>query len=262
MSFKQKLKRNKILCAIIYFCKMIKGIIVLPFLKHDKMMTKYRNLHNGEKCFIVATGPSLTIEDLNKIKGHICFSVNSIIKSFNMTDWRPDYYVISDIIPFNSVKGFVKKEDFKQVFLAKGIGKIDGSIYFSLNNISRAKCQITGNYLNKLYPSKKLEKYFNNAPSVVFSTIQLAIYMGFKEIYLIGQDCNYTLPDSHSKIAQVKYKNKPSIKLGNDMIQVFENFSKFYSDTDAKIYNCTRGGMLESFPRKSLEEVLLLEKTK
>lgn len=37
-----------------------------------------KDIHKGEKIFIVATGPSLTVHDLDMLKGHLCMSVNSI----------------------------------------------------------------------------------------------------------------------------------------------------------------------------------------
>ena len=56
-------------------------------------MKLYQNRHKGQRCFIVATGPSQSIEDINKLKGEITFSVNSIYTCFSDTDWRPTYYL-------------------------------------------------------------------------------------------------------------------------------------------------------------------------
>lgn len=41
------------------------------------------NIHNGERCFIVATGPSLTMEDLQLIKNEISFGMNSITRIYD-----------------------------------------------------------------------------------------------------------------------------------------------------------------------------------
>lgn len=256
MNFKSKIKEKKYICFVVYFCKFIIASIMKLFIRHDKKLIKYHNSYLNKKCFIVATGPSLTINDLELIKGNYSISVNSIIKSFDKTSWRPDFYLITDPIPFRSVYKMINITDYKQVFLAKGIGKLNGAIYFSLNNKDRAKCQMLGNYDGKLYPSNNLKKYFNNAPSVIFSAIQLAVYMGFKEIYLLGQDCNYNTEKLHSDIAGIRYSINPLPKEGDNMLSVFRNYSKYYSQTDVKIFNCTRGGKLDVFPRKDLEDVI------
>ena len=72
----------------------------------NKNFIKYKNIHNGERCFIVATGPSLTIEDINTLnKNHeYCFGINSCIKFFDKTEWRPEYYCITDHFVYNSLK--------------------------------------------------------------------------------------------------------------------------------------------------------------
>ena len=41
-------------------------------------------------------GTGVTIEDVNKLKGEICWTCNSGIKLFSQTDWRPQYYAIAD----------------------------------------------------------------------------------------------------------------------------------------------------------------------
>ena len=55
-------------------------------------MKKYKSIHKGKRCFIVATGPSLTIKDLEMLDGEITFSMNSIVNLYNKTEFRPNYY--------------------------------------------------------------------------------------------------------------------------------------------------------------------------
>ena len=52
--------------------------------------------HKGERCFIIGTGPSLTVEDLNLLKNETTFATNRIYEVFDKTDWRPTYYVNQD----------------------------------------------------------------------------------------------------------------------------------------------------------------------
>lgn len=65
----------------------------------DEQFAKIKSLegiHRNERCFIVATGPSLTMEDLQLIKDEVTFGMNSITRIFDKTDWRPTYYGIQD----------------------------------------------------------------------------------------------------------------------------------------------------------------------
>ena len=48
-----------------------------------------KNTHVGERCFVVATGPSLTFEDLNALKDEFCFGMNSCVLALDKTEWTP-----------------------------------------------------------------------------------------------------------------------------------------------------------------------------
>ena len=254
---KEKLKNNPFIRFCVYFVKLIFSIVKFPFYRHSKEMKKFKNIHNNGRCFIVSTGPSLTLEDCELLKDEVTFSMNSIVKTFEKTAWRPTYYVVSDVVPYAACKDFIKTEDFKMVFYNKKIERRNKKVcHFALNPINVYRCELTDNFKNRIFPSKKLDKYFNDSPSVVFSIIQLAIYMGFSEIYLLGQDCNYA-NQSHSEIADVSYKRTPQTRDGEKMIDAFESYKDdILRNFDVKVYNVTRGGSLESFERKKLEDVL------
>lgn len=231
-----------------------------PFLRHDEGIKKYKNLHKGERCFIVATGPSLKAEDLDLIKNEYSFSMNSIMKSFGKTDWRPTYYVVTDPVAYEACKPLINENDFNQMFFRKGLEKSNVNtdvLRFSVNSWKF----IVISYLRRINikignkPSRKIRKYFNDAPSVVFSIIQLAIYMGFSEIYLLGQDCNYETK-THSDIASVEYKIKPTNRNALSIIEAFESYSTALNRYSLKIYNATRGGKLEVFPRVNLDDIV------
>lgn len=55
---------------------------------------------------MVATGPSLRIEDLEWLEKNqeISISFNGIFKMFDKVDWRPDYYVMDDYWLYRSYK--------------------------------------------------------------------------------------------------------------------------------------------------------------
>ena len=107
--------------------------------------------------------------------------------------------------------------------------------------------------------------------------IALAIYMGFKEIYLIGVDCTSSISSSghfikgymSSNIRRLDLKrvakrlNKNIVTeeevaeyYHNRVIRVYAKIEEYCKKKGIKIYNSTRGGKLEEFERKQLEEVL------
>ena len=88
--------------------------------------------------------------------------------------------------------------------------------------------------------------------------MQLAVYMGFKELYLLGSDCNYDLKKSH--FIDHGAVDPFAAHVGNRLIYIHSKFKEWANARGVIVYNCTRGGMLEVYPRKTLEEVLNIEK--
>ena len=90
--------------------------------------------------------------------------------------------------------------------------------------------------------------------SILFSMCQFAVYMGFKEIYFIGTDCTYNNNKSH--FIDHGVKDSHALLAGKRLIYCHGKFKEWADSKGVKVYNCTRGGMLEVYPRKKLEDVL------
>ena len=63
-----------------------------------RRIRKFKNIHSGERCFIIGNGPSLNADDLDKLaeQGYVTFAFNRIYHIFDQTDWRPTYYMSQD----------------------------------------------------------------------------------------------------------------------------------------------------------------------
>ena len=159
-------------------------------------MKLYQNRHKGQRCFIVATGPSQSIEDINKLKGEITFSVNSIYTCFSDTDWRPTYYCVQDRVVYEKNCKGIDELKAAQRFISDSIPQAyrKGDILYPTNE--RFHHCFNG-YKFRIRFSDDSSKVVFAANTIVYSAIQLAVYMGFSEIYLTGCDCNYTSPKKH-----------------------------------------------------------------
>ena len=156
---------------------------------------QFQNKHHGERCFVIAMGPSLTIADLESLKDEVTFGMNSITKIFNQTDWRPTYYGIQDRQVYEKMEVSILENymNADNVFVSDELGK-----FFDIPS-SFIQFPFNGNY--HLYSDKHKEysaRFSDNAYAVVYdgytitySLIEIAVYMGFKEIYLLGADCIY-----------------------------------------------------------------------
>ena len=214
---------------------------------------KYRNIYNGGRCFVIGNGPSLTYDDLRRLQGETTFACNSLIKLFGEIPFTPTYYFAQD----NKIILDNKDE----------ITKYDGTRFVKAHYAGRY--HIKGvTYYNMLFPQKpigfsnEISKVVYSGQTVTYSMIQFAAYMGFKEIYLIGVDCNYS--SGNSVITQESYFDPRLFNTGRSYAapEVDTNLLAYARAREVcdmqgvKIYNATRGGKLEIFERADLDKVL------
>lgn len=218
-----------------------------------------KNVHSGKRCFIVATGPSLTFEDLELVKEEYTFGMNSGVLAFDKTYWRPSFYGVQDEYVYRKIE--------KDIFNASNSDLSD--IYISSNLCKSFKIPdkykvFPLHYLDHKMPHRKGFGRFKfsddcystiyDGYSIIFSLLQLACYMGFLEIYLLGCDCNYQQPKAH--FIEYGHSDPHATIMGDKIICGHFEFKKFADKRGIKVVNCTRGGMLEVYPRMNLEDVL------
>ncbi len=226
----------------------------LYFGKNRKELLIYKNIHNGKRAFIIGNGPSLCVEDVEKLKNEITFGANKIYLMFNETSWRPSYYFVEDDLVFKQnyeiIKNIKDTVKFFPTFLNKYHKPISNAIYYRLNFKPYAKDfpQISTNPFSGFYWGS----------TVIYSMIQMAIYMGIKEIYLIGIDFSFDIPKNfsinsanrkdlisegevnhfHQEYRKIGEKwNAPNIELQK---KVFQKLNSFCKKKNIKIFNASK----------------------
>lgn len=141
-----------------------------------------KNSHLGEQCVIIGNGPSLRETDLTKLSSVFTFGVNRIYLAF------PEMgFSTSCLLSVNSLVIEQCAEDFRAL-----------SIPTFVSWRSRKWIQPAAN-LHYLYTSYLLPRFNADASgrlwegaTVTFVAMQLAYYMGFKQVVLIGVDHSFT----------------------------------------------------------------------
>ena len=236
-----------------------------PQLKQLKQFKEQEKYKDKDRCFIIGNGPSLNLTALELLKDEVTFGVNGIFLKSQDTGFRPTFYVVED---------HLVAEDRKEA-----INKFKGST--KLFPINLAYCfdedEDTIFYDHrprKSYPdgydfSTDASECTYTGCTVTFSCMQLAYHLGFKNIYLIGVDCSYDIPED---VKVDKEYDTETLDMDSDDVNHFhpDYFGKGYrwhdpqvnkmrdayrearrvcNETGINMYNATVGGKLEVFPR-------------
>lgn len=245
---------------LIFPCKMFFrriGIGNKDFYK----ISSIKNIHQNERCFVIATGPSLKLEDLKKLKNEYTIGVNSIFKMYEHLDWVPTYYAMIDptltenIINNNNVE-FDKYAKDKCFFnsLNRKIVDCDKALFFDVNWLDHIY-----NYGSKKFKYNQEIMYgIYDCYSITQMCVLIAIYMGFNEIYLIGADNNYLGDKQHFASYdgedKIEYEFALSMQKAND--SGYEFVKKIANNNSVNIYNATRGGNIKCFERVNIDNIL------
>lgn len=229
---------------------------------HNNELKRFYNKHSGSRLFIVATGPSLMIKDLDLLynKHEITMSVNMVYRCFGMTKWRPDYYLFEDMYGLKEYESEVMNLNLPNMFLPN-VGVSGWSAEKKLGDNIFIYHLVSDRMNGWPRFSSDVSKYVSGGRTVIYSCIQLACYMGFKEIYLIGADCNYKGSPQDEGNHFIDGYCRQDDKQPKNQFPVTESFvgyqaARHYAEERGiKIFNATRGGKLEVFERVDFDSL-------
>ena len=235
--------------------------------KNIDILLSLKNKHKDQTIYIIGNGPSLSVKDLDFLKNEITFGSNKIYLIFKDTDWRPTYYSVEDdLVLKNNLNDINNYDDSLKLFPIHAIfdaGKIKNANYFNFHR-------------HHYYPelpnlSNDLIKGIFWGGSIVYTQIQLAIYMGAKKIILLGVDFSFDVPknyiDSSKEIisdGEINHFSKEYRKPGEKWNQPnlalqekgYEKIMISKNKLGIEIYNATKNSKLNIIPKISLETVL------
>lgn len=236
--------------------------------KYGKQLGKLKNQYAGKRCFLIGNGPSLRAEDLTRLceNGEITFAFNRIYNIFDQTPWRPTFYVSQDEKMISGCSDIINNLNVEMKFIPVQLKwwhsvNINDAFYFNMIH------QEVDNP-NAFSFSDDIAYGIYNSSTVMYTAAQIAAYMGFREIYLLGVDHQF----------QISQNNKGEIVVDNSVKDYFtdkynEDKDKLYipntekstltyiamkkhcDQRNIKVFNATRGGKLEVFPRVAFCEI-------
>jgi hypothetical protein len=235
--------------------------------KNEKRLRDLKNIYKGRRGFILGNGPSLNKIDLGLLKNQITIGCNGIFLITDQMGFMPTFYTVEDTL--------VAEDRAKDINRICGTHKI---IPYDLRHwLKPDDCTIYVNFKRNYNAFPKFSTCFDAkvywGGTVTFLNMQLAYYLGLKEIYLIGMDHTYKIPGIDKKKGAVITSQSddqnhfhpdyfgPGYRYHDPMVERMEKgylkAKEFFERDDRAIFNATAGGNLEVFPRVPFENVIV-----
>jgi hypothetical protein len=253
-------------------------INVLPNNKQKEILEKnlkFKDIHKGERVFILCTGPSIAQMDLKKLANERVIATSRFYLHKDCELIAPEYYCIPRFEP--EVKNTVDVEMLKAI--GENFPKSELFFHYEQKELIDKLGVYNNhfvNYVNYTYlPNYEngdidLTKLILGPQSVSIMALQIAIYMGFDEIYLIGtehdtlstKEYKHFYDEKDDSISKV-LKTADDFTFGysnllwclNNLWEQYKVIKKMAERKNIKIYNATIGGCLDIFERVDYDSI-------
>ena len=156
-----------------------------------------KNKFKGKRVFIIGNGPSLNKIAVEKLAHEYTFSFNRAYIAYEQWGFKPNFYISTDDVVvrdnFDEINGLLRSKDYEntEFFLPA----LEGMTFEVAPNLYKLDT-----YISNLLFDENVDEGFARMGDVAASTVQLAVYLGFREILLVGVDANYTRGDRGAKV--------------------------------------------------------------
>ena len=240
---------------------------------------QFRDKHKDERVFLVGNGPSLNKTPLDELQGEHTIAMNRIALLYDRLQWRPTYYICTTIN--------IERLEWRKDILATISTGIPSFVWEELGehvqpyeNVVYLHCthgkEVTRHAPDDWWSYDIAERVCKFGTSILVA-LQVAVYMGFNPIYLLGCDLGFRSPSAFEgggllgkMLMQVGLKTRdpnhfspsygtpglaPDI-LNYNMLSAHELALRATKKIGVQVFNATVGGQLEVYPRVHLKQLL------
>lgn len=222
-----------------------------------------KDKYKGKRIFLLGNGPSLNQTELFLLKDEYTMCFNRVNLMLERLNWIPNFYVMTDDL--------LIKDMYKEV-ISDIVPIVDFAFFPDIHPSNVNVRKRIGEHKNVFYLNTDIPEFRKDLPNcginktVINAGMQIAAYLGFTEIYLLGVDMSFgnqqvkknnsrdwkAQKDDDPNHFDPRYFGKgrsyhnPTVR---EMLEQFNIARTFFDKMGVKIYNAGIGGKLEAFPR-------------
>lgn len=221
---------------------------------------QYKGIHAGKRCVIIGNGPSLRNTDLSLLRDEYTFGLNRIYLMFDELGFETTFHVV------------INRHVVEQC--ADDFRKIKAPLFSTAPNRDFLDGATDTGFLNTIvglwpYFSRDASRGVWEGYTVTYVAMQLAYYMGFSEVVLIGVDHRFAVSGTPNQLVESTGPDTSHFDpryfpkgfkwqlpdLDNSEIAYRLARKEFEAD-GRRIVDATVDGALTIFPKASLKEAL------
>lgn len=201
-----------------------------------QQLAAYKDKMKGQRCFILGT-PGAKLDELNGLMNEHAFAGNEFCDFFTRTPQRPEFFLLTEA---SSYLGNGKYIEGMESF-------IDGRIKVFEDKFKKKPTYFNGlgaGLISGLPTFQQAESAFDTAKMFpMYVMIQLALYMGFSEIYLYGWDGLFPL-DIDGDGAARKPAEGEAAGFPAGAVALLEQVKKYAEGSGSKLFSmCVTKGL-------------------
>lgn len=217
-----------------------------------KRLHPFHNIHKGERCFVLGNGPSLKNTDLTKLRNEKTLGMNRIYLLFNDLGYQTSYYLsVNDLVVEQCA------EDIQHLNIPRFVSWRSRKWLQPEANLFFLYTTYTGPGF-----STNLSGRLWEGATVTYVALQVAFFLGFQEVYLIGVDHNFTTQGKPNTTVvsqgddpnhfSPQYFGKgfrwqlPDLETSE---RAYQMAREAYENAGRKIFDATIGGQLQVFEK-------------
>ena len=147
-----------------------------------RRLTEFKDRHRGQRCFIIGNGPSLKQTDLSLLRGEKTIGMNRFYLAFPELGFTSTYYLC-----VNSLVIEQSADDIRGLPIPKFLSWRSHRLVKPTEDMMFLHTTYTGPGFARDARGRLWE-----GATVTYVALQLAFFMGFEQVILIGVDHNYT----------------------------------------------------------------------
>lgn len=226
-----------------------------------------KNRYAGRRGFVIGNGPSLRLEDLERLHDEVTIASNKIYLAFPKVKWRPTLHTIADELVWAKVRAEIP-EELKPTLIPHYLKLDAGTNCHTWRTLRLAGIQreTEPDYEGIDFSTDICVGLFGSC-TVTFENLQIAAHLGLNPIYIIGCDHKYAgesnvqrdQPVAHGSASNhfIEGYRKPGEMVNPAPLDIMNRGyreARRYSDrSQLRIRNATRGGHLDAFERADFD---------